>query len=196
MRNIQLSKSPKYQTIVLFDFCQCIAEVMNFMGKRRFAVALLGLFVLVFILLAHFNRVWMGYTNPTTHTFYSADLIRNYPVNIEDQDVIVFLHMQKTGGTTFGKHLVKDLAVDIPCDCSLGKKRCRCENSKKQVWLFSRYSTGWICGLHADWTELKDCVNDALDKTEQAHRKRRYPLSFHHTLSQYTACSCCKMVSD
>ena len=26
-------------------------------------------------------------------------------------------------------------------------------------WLFSRYSTGWKCGLHPDWTELVGCVD-------------------------------------
>ncbi|XP_078738921.1 uncharacterized protein LOC144952400 [Lampetra fluviatilis] len=26
------------------------------------------------------------------------------------------------------------------------------------TWLFSRFSTGWRCGLHADWTELRACV--------------------------------------
>jgi len=28
--------------------------------------------------------------------------------------------------------------------------------------LFSRYSTGWRCGLHADWTELTGCVDKYL----------------------------------
>ena len=36
----------------------------------------------------------------------------------------------------------------------------------------SRYSTGWACGLHADWTELKECVNRTLIQKE-GHRKRR-----------------------
>ena len=29
-------------------------------------------------------------------------------------------------------------------------------------WLFSRYSTGWKCGLHPDWTELTGCVDKYL----------------------------------
>lgn len=95
--------------------------------------------------------------------------------NIQASDVIVFLHIQKTGGTTFGKHLVRHLQLDHPCRCIKYRKRCRCyrPNSKTRWWLFSRYSTGWGCGLHADWTELTSCVDGTLDKMEGEHIKRR-----------------------
>ncbi|XP_061185211.1 heparan-sulfate 6-O-sulfotransferase 3-B-like [Saccostrea echinata] len=99
---------------------------------------------------------------------------REYTLDLEDEDVIVFLHIQKTGGTTFGRHLVKNLDIDKPCKCVKGIKRCDCLTSKKTLWLFSRYSTGWVCGLHADWTELKSCVEEQMDKKENMHRKRRY----------------------
>lgn len=101
-------------------------------------------------------------------------LDKDYDLDLEDEDVLVFLHMQKTGGTTFGKHLVKNLDIGQPCDCTQGKKRCKCLTRKQTVWLFSRYSTGWACGLHADWTELKGCVDKEMDKQEGLHRKRRF----------------------
>ena len=88
-----------------------------------------------------------------------------------DGDVMVFLHIQKTGGTTFGKHLVQD--AGWPCACYRNRKRCDCQNSKGRPWLFSRYSTGWACGLHADWTELHDCIQAALDVREGHTRNRR-----------------------
>ena len=153
-------------------------------------------------------------------------------------DVIVFLHMQKTGGTTFGRHLVVDLDVGSPCVCSSssatddavgpsssssssdypfshrhlslsptlhrrwnrstlhysearsthrgshhrrqtgnGRKanrlRCDCRNADGSTWLFGRESTGWACGLHADWTELNACVPQALDRIEGRRRTRR-----------------------
>ncbi|XP_074658442.1 heparan-sulfate 6-O-sulfotransferase 2-like isoform X2 [Tubulanus polymorphus] len=91
-----------------------------------------------------------------------------------DDDVLIFLHIQKTGGTTFGRHLVKNLNLPNPCRCSSSRKRCFCVNTKDHIWLFSRYSTGWQCGLHADWTELQYCVNDYLDRVEGSPRKRRY----------------------
>ncbi|XP_064639171.1 heparan-sulfate 6-O-sulfotransferase 2-like isoform X2 [Lineus longissimus] len=106
-------------------------------------------------------------------TFEDHELHRYHPFQIEANDVLVFLHIQKTGGTTFGKHLVKNIELDKPCQCYKGRKRCDCMNGQQNMWLFSRYSTGWRCGLHADWTELKDCVEEYLTETE-GYRDRRY----------------------
>ncbi|CAH1781425.1 unnamed protein product [Owenia fusiformis] len=106
--------------------------------------------------------------------FEDSHLHRNYDFHPDGDSVIVFLHIQKTGGTTFGKHLVKNLDVDTPCECTRGRKKCNCYNSQDYIWLFSRYSVGWPCGLHADWTELKDCVHNYLNKKEKSDRDRRY----------------------
>lgn len=109
--------------------------------------------------------------------FSFDDLLgKDYTFNIRGSDVIVFLHIQKTGGTSFGRHLVQDLDLEKPCDCRENRKRCRCTrpNSHTSYWLFSRYSTGWQCGLHADWTELANCVDTALDQREGQVMKRRY----------------------
>ena len=43
-----------------------------------------------------------------------------------DGDVMVFLHMQKTGGTFFGKNLVKNLKLDTPCKCAKGEGMLKC----------------------------------------------------------------------
>uniref|UniRef100_A0A452TME8 Heparan-sulfate 6-O-sulfotransferase n=1 Tax=Ursus maritimus TaxID=29073 RepID=A0A452TME8_URSMA len=78
---------------------------------------------------------------------------------MKGDDVIVFLHIQKTGGTTFGRHLVQNVRLEVPCDCRPGQKKCTCYRpNRRETWLFSRFSTGWSCGLHADWTELTNCV--------------------------------------
>jgi len=98
-----------------------------------------------------------------------------FAFDISGRDVIVFLHIQKTGGTIFGRHLVKDLNLEQPCFCPRKRKRCDCfRPNNNEQWLFSRYSTGWKCGLHADWTELTDCVEDALNEYEGSWKKRRY----------------------
>mgnify|MGYP001792730227 FL=1 len=39
---------------------------------------------------------------------------------------MVFLHMQKTGGTFFGKNLVKNLRLDNPCVCTKGDSMMKC----------------------------------------------------------------------
>ncbi|CAL4060710.1 unnamed protein product, partial [Meganyctiphanes norvegica] len=104
---------------------------------------------------------------------------QDFQFDIRGHDVIVFLHIQKTGGTTFGRHLVKDLDLERGCECHRkSKKRCTCLRpgpNSDETWLFSRYSTGWKCGLHADWTELTSgCVDDIMDEIDDHEIKRRY----------------------
>lgn len=99
--------------------------------------------------------------------FTKGDLYRVVDFNIKGDDVIVFLHIQKTGGTTFGRHLVRNIQLERPCECHAGQKKCTCYRpGKKETWLFSRFSTGWSCGLHADWTELVNCVPSRMDSRD------------------------------
>ncbi|XP_051971328.1 heparan-sulfate 6-O-sulfotransferase 1-B [Xyrauchen texanus] len=106
--------------------------------------------------------------------FPIKDLERNIDFEIKGEDVIVFLHIQKTGGTTFGRHLVQNVRLELPCDCRPGQKKCTCYRpNRKETWLFSRFSTGWSCGLHADWTELTNCVPGVLNKKESKSKKLR-----------------------
>ncbi|XP_051969942.1 heparan-sulfate 6-O-sulfotransferase 1-B-like [Xyrauchen texanus] len=106
--------------------------------------------------------------------FPIKDLERNIDFEIKGEDVIVFLHIQKTGGTTFGRHLVQNVRLELPCDCRPGQKKCTCYRpNRKETWLFSRFSTGWSCGLHADWTELTNCVPGVLNKKESRSKKMR-----------------------
>lgn len=106
--------------------------------------------------------------------FPVRDLERTVDFEIKGEDVIVFLHIQKTGGTTFGRHLVQNVRLEVPCDCRPGQKKCTCYRpNRKETWLFSRFSTGWSCGLHADWTELTNCVPGVLNKKENKSKKLR-----------------------
>lgn len=111
---------------------------------------------------------------PRKTVFPHEVLARNFKLDIEREDVIVFLHIQKTGGSVFGRHLIRNLDVGKPCRCQPGRKRCECVTKSDTNWLFSRYSTGWICGLHADWTELNNCVDDAMNRIEGVVRNRKY----------------------
>ena len=103
-----------------------------------------------------------------------------FKFNVSGSDVMVFLHIQKTSGTMFGLHLV-DIDTNPPCSCSVKGyqtwlvnmptdhtlpslvHKCTCPRTRassrpKEQWLFSRYTFGWPCGVHADWTLLKKCV--------------------------------------
>ncbi|XP_054244697.1 heparan-sulfate 6-O-sulfotransferase 2 [Indicator indicator] len=100
--------------------------------------------------------------------FSAGDLLRRVDFNIKGDDLIVFLHIQKTGGTTFGRHLVRNIQLEQPCECRAGQKKCTCHRpGKRETWLFSRFSTGWSCGLHADWTELTNCVPSVVDNKKE-----------------------------
>ncbi|KAM7159736.1 heparan-sulfate 6-O-sulfotransferase 2 [Macrochelys suwanniensis] len=104
--------------------------------------------------------------------FSGRDLLRRADFNIKGDDLIVFLHIQKTGGTTFGRHLVRNIQLEQPCECRAGQKKCTCHRpGKRETWLFSRFSTGWSCGLHADWTELTNCVPAVVDSKREAKRR-------------------------
>ncbi|CAB1325075.1 unnamed protein product [Coregonus sp. 'balchen'] len=112
--------------------------------------------------------------------FTSADLSRLVDFNIQGDDVIVFLHIQKTGGTTFGRHLVRNIKLERPCECHAGQKKCTCYRpGKRESWLFSRFSTGWSCGLHADWTELTNCVPSHMN-TREPPKKPTVPSEWRH----------------
>ena len=114
----------------------------------------------------------------------------NRKFKFEEDDVMIFLHIQKTSGSNFGRHLVRDLdSIKNRChkirDKIKGKKgkrkihqpeRWNCHRNindenfntnqtnefnsttEGDVWLISRFSTGWKCGTHADFTELIDCI--------------------------------------
>lgn len=105
--------------------------------------------------------------------FTERDLDRHIEFNIRGDDVMVFLHIQKTGGTTFGRHLVKNIELEQPCDCMPGQRKCTCHRpGKAESWLFSRFSTGWSCGLHADWTELTSCVPVVMNKRDKKNAQK------------------------
>ena len=181
------------------------------------------------------------YLNRVTYDQLVNSNDRKYHIDFQQDDVLIFLHIQKTGGTAFGKRLVGDLQLSKPCECFKDKKHCSCirpswkddldasdqlkladereagknstvngdegmkissklvdstingsrlvspvrinrpsnlgkpeSKARSKYWLFSRYSTGWICGLHADWTQLNYCADDALNRIEKVKLKRRF----------------------
>nr|XP_061826271.1 heparan-sulfate 6-O-sulfotransferase 3-B-like [Nerophis lumbriciformis] len=107
--------------------------------------------------------------------FTPRDLDRRAGFDIRGDDVMVFLHIQKTGGTTFGRHLVRNIQLEQPCECLPGQRKCTCHRpGNTESWLFSRFSTGWSCGLHADWTELTSCVPLLMNKKSSLKRNKNF----------------------
>ena len=64
----------------------------------------------------------------------------SYPFNITSTDVVVYLHIQKTGGTAFGRYIVEDSDVDCK---QHRRKMYKCSRPNDNTeWLFSRFTTG------------------------------------------------------
>ena len=117
-----------------------------------------------------FRRTSMTHPLPQsagTLVNYRDIVRRDGKFNTSASDMMVFLHIQKTGGTTFEKHLLQDIDPEVPCPCESKKvkskphpshkMKCEClrPGNSGHTWLFSRFSPPkWKCGLHPDWTEL------------------------------------------
>ena len=94
------------------------------------------------------NMDYMDFKQPENMVTYHDILEDNFTFNVSSKtDVMVFLHIQKTGGTTFGRHLVEDIDLARPCECHRKNKKrrrkfhCDCfrPGTEDSNWLFSRY---------------------------------------------------------
>lgn len=85
-------------------------------------------------------------------------------------DSLVFIHIQKTGGSDFLRHLVtlKKNGVKL-CDASNSARRRERKSRRtpcpkdwefpdKEPWLIAEKTLGWVCGLHASYAEFKACL--------------------------------------
>ena len=68
--------------------------------------------------------------------------LRRHHFNITAGDVLVMLHIQKTGGSSFGHHMAHNLDVpEHPCKCKNDKQvaeSCSCRNQFQEEWLHAR----------------------------------------------------------
>ncbi|CAH8825156.1 unnamed protein product [Trichobilharzia szidati] len=115
----------------------------------------------------------VGFSSPFQSKNNEDSMLNHFKTNGKNESVLVFLHIQKTTGTLIERRLVKDGLVNKNCYC-FGRRRCSCRTQNGNTWLVSRYSTGWLCGLHADLTELTECVDNKLNKIDRRTLHRRY----------------------
>ena len=77
--------------------------------------------------------------------------------------ILVLLHIQKTGGTTFEKKLLNGI-TNLECHCRDKRQVCDCLRTDGSPWIIFRYANFrgnghfWPCGLHPDLTVLKECA--------------------------------------
>lgn len=155
-----------------------------------FSVCAIVFFLLFF---SEYLRVFL-YQTPSSSliaAFQTNQVKTSFKLDIK-QDVIVFLHIQKTGGKMFDSILVHSLNVNTPCLCIKPiASGCRCRGANGHIWLYSRLSTNWMCGVHADWTELHECVPRTLNYLEKnfdgisLNRRYRYITILREPVARY-----------
>ena len=118
----------------------------------------------------------------------------NYSIEFyKRQDLMVFLHIEKTGGTEFELKLVQNLTT---YDKKKGVWRHACKyypdrfhkyictrdgklhesNYYINNWLYCRPTFGWTCGVHADYTKFLSCFKD----NQQNNEKKLIKGNFHY----------------
>ena len=75
------------------------------------------------------------------YVFSEGDLDKARKIDVLKNDVIVFLHIQKTSGATFGNKLVNDLVISPKGSCCpggfQGRRSCpECAAPNGRKWLF------------------------------------------------------------
>ena len=166
----------KFKFIWLFLLILCTSSILLFNYCFRRACAWNDYFNRVIIT----SKTQVSSHNNPSYNFTVEELDKRTTFNAK-KDVFIFVHIQKTGGSTFGEHLVKNSHFkDAHCNCIKNHKRCKCRTAEGYQWLFSRLSTGWMCGLHADWTELHSCAAKYLNSEDGLARERRF---LHSTIS-------------
>lgn len=61
----------------------------------------------------HLEKSVHNVVNSNVGLSYEDVLNEDFQFDMDAHDVMVFLHIQKTGGTSFGKHLVRDLDLKV-----------------------------------------------------------------------------------
>ena len=137
------------------------------MKPKNLIIGILGLIVGYFFITDHLTTLTHKILFSSSGDEFQTEEIETW-FNLDiKHDVIVFLHIQKTGGKMLDSILVYSLSLVTPCHCVRRRSSgCRCRSSNGHIWLYSRLSTNWICGVHADWTELHECVPRTLNILE------------------------------
>lgn len=128
---------------------------------------------------------YIGYKNLTPYPIHSSETPcedkdwHSQRYDILNNDSIVIIHIQKTGGSDFLRHLVtvqRDdkylcqlpdymiLRIEKRMSLPKGKQRVFCPKQKSdpdsRQWLLSAKTLGWKCGVHPSFTEYKNCEHN------------------------------------
>ena len=108
---------------------------------------------------------------------------------------LVFLHIQKSGGSYFIQKLYS-LDVGEPCQARhkrrLLKEASWCprpsDSPFNDTWIFSARTFGWVCGVHPTWTELRSCVPLFMDtRFGKSNRQYLYITILRHPVARFAS---------
>jgi heparan sulfate 6-O-sulfotransferase HS6ST1 len=118
-----------------------------------------------------------------------------------EKDIMVFLHIQKTGGTKLSMNIIDYLQVFDPKN-NIWKKACRLNSKnrsklrgKNHIYICPRvkHETNWfftwhtidylICGNHADFVRLRNCVPQLY--SNERVRNYEYISIIRHPIKRY-----------
>lgn len=202
--------------------------------KTKSVILLTVLLVLCIIFIGSYTRYNSGtveqQVKPHTHTdwpgqatttyMYTNDVklldghatvprtSRNISFNPSVRDSLVFIHIPKTGGSEFIRHLVtlklenKSLCSKFDPTISTKRKRERAfcpthaaigqqyDIDDRRPWLISEKTLGWFCGLHPFYSEYKSCISSEakLSETKQKfdpNAKFHYCTMLRHPVLRY-----------
>ncbi|CAH1785129.1 unnamed protein product [Owenia fusiformis] len=175
----QLNKKSSIIANILHCFRNMVTNIMIFKRRRdalfRKIVTLLMIMLLIYLMCPGHSEI-DDYRGFVLHKRYFEDWVisRSIWMNVEARSVLVFVHIPKSGGTEFGFKLCNNL-YDARCNCTDNNwGACECKNHQKNTWMFSPYSVGWPCGVHASLTAHRNCVDETMKKLDYTRRNRTY----------------------
>ena len=120
------------------------------------------------------NQITVGTGNFDVTLHPSETVQRQTHFDFSGNDTLVLIHIQKSGGSDFLRHLVtlKRNGIQM-CSPDHSTKR---QSAKRQyaicpktwdnvnpaeaeVWLVAEKTLGWVCGLHPFYTEYRSCLS-------------------------------------
>ena len=178
------------------------------MKRSRFVYYCLALAIIVlFLVLLYNNRLnhkLISAIQPRRNEVLYSESEWSTPIQMNEHTILVYIHIQKTGGSHFLAHLVSSTRNDKPL-CSrpslkyknkLKRKRdivvcpihsfSEDDNQLPEMWLASEKTYGWVCGLHPFLMEMKDCIPVYYrENYGPRHREFHYITLLRHPVLRY-----------
>ncbi|CAF3363701.1 unnamed protein product [Rotaria socialis] len=134
---------------------------------------LLAIIFIIFTVCTYLNSILKQHINYLTDDTKSTII-----------KTLVFIHIQKTAGSEFERSIVRRLhfGSQPSCRCPMRsrfnrttrfhiKLKCNCSRNN-EPWLISRFSVGWLCGVHADWITYHRCLPPKMNFEYGFHQRK------------------------